>query len=395
MVLVREIKTKSGNLHYLIIETNSGIQRKWQPPRNLRREKYEEVVMRIAEQVEAEAKAMAEEKSVEPQVLQPSGKPPKLMTVREFGEEIFVPDNKLLWAEYTRDQWQRYLDKRIYPAIGNLLLTEVTPRHIHTYLLNLQAEGYASSTVAKHRTILRSLFSYAVQPIEAISENPVDFIGRIRPRKDEEKITTVETYTEEEVVYIRKCVEAIPLKWRTHILLVEDTGMRRAECTAVRWENIDFENFIVRVTDNVGYTAEKGIYLTTTKNRKAKVYEVTEEVILLLRQMYAERDINSPFVWPSRDNPRLPMNPQSATKYYAKFGRRYGIESFHPHKLRHTLATLAITNGADVASVSALLDHKDPAFTLKQYTTPNRENMRKANDIRREAIRAVAAPKKE
>ena len=31
------------------------------------------------------------------------------------------------------------------------------------------------------------------------------------------------------------------------------------------------------------------------------------------------------------------MHPQTPTRYFKKFGQRYGIEDFHPHKLRHIL----------------------------------------------------------
>ncbi|MBR4658272.1 MAG: tyrosine-type recombinase/integrase [Clostridia bacterium] len=40
------------------------------------------------------------------------------------------------------------------------------------------------------------------------------------------------------------------------------------------------------------------------------------------------------------------------------------IHNLHPHKLRHTFASIAITNGADAASVSETLGHSDKAVTL-------------------------------
>ena len=80
------------------------------------------------------------------------------------------------------------------------------------------------------------------------------------------------------------------------------------------------------------------------------------------------------------------MHPQSPTRYLKKLSERYGIPDLHPHKLRHTFASIAITNGADVASVSEALGHSDKAVTLRMYTHASEESISQAAQIVREAI---------
>ena len=70
-----------------------------------------------------------------------------------------------------------------------------------------------------------------------------------------------------------------------------------------------------------------------------------------------------------------------------KFSERYGVPDLHPHKLRHTFASIAITSGADVASVSEALGHSDKAVTLRMYTHANDESVNAASKIFREAIK--------
>ena len=84
------------------------------------------------------------------------------------------------------------------------------------------------------------------------------------------------------------------------------------------------------------------------------------------------------------------MHPQSPTRYLKKLADRCGLSGLHPHKLRHTFASVAITNGADVASVSEALGHSDKAVTLRMYTHANSESVSKAAQIMREAIRKAA-----
>ena len=47
--------------------------------------------------------------------------------------------------------------------------------------------------------------------------------------------------------------------------------------------------------------------------------------------------------------------------------RKIGPAGFHPHKLRHTAASLAIASGADVKVVQMMLGHKTATLTLDLY----------------------------
>ncbi len=81
------------------------------------------------------------------------------------------------------------------------------------------------------------------------------------------------------------------------------------------------------------------------------------------------------------------MHPQRPTRYFKRFGKRYGIADFHPHKLRHSFASIAITNGADIASVSEKLGYSDKAVTLRMYTHADQESMKRASQIFRDALK--------
>ena len=82
------------------------------------------------------------------------------------------------------------------------------------------------------------------------------------------------------------------------------------------------------------------------------------------------------------------MFPQLPTRFFKKFGERYDIADFHPHKLRLSSASIAITNGADIVSVSERLGHSDTAVTLRMYAHANAESIRRAGQAVRDAIKA-------
>ena len=114
---------------------------------------------------------------------------------------------------------------------------------------------------------------------------------------------------------------------------------------------------------------------------------VDSSCLELLKQLRAEQEKACPseYVF-TQDNSAKPMHPQSPTKRFKTYGEKYNIPDFHPHKLRHTFASVAITSGADIASVSGKLGHSDSAVTLRMYTHANQEAIKNAGSIFRNAL---------
>jgi integrase len=227
---------------------------------------------------------------------------------------------------------------------------------------------------------------------DVIPSNPMEKVIRPKPRKDETRKVDVEAYTEEETAYIVECLEKEPLKWRAFMCLMIGTGVRRGECCGLKWSNVDFQNSTITIEHNLCYTPEKGIYLDTPKNGKTRTIPVSYDVMGMLKQLRENEGVIkfTPYVF-TQDDTTEPMHPQSPTRYMQKFSARYGIQELHPHKLRHSFASIAITNGADIASVSEILGHSDKAVTLRMYTHADQASMTRASNIFREAIKRKQA----
>ena len=66
--------------------------------------------------------------------------------------------------------------------------------------------------------------------------------------------------------------------------------------------------------------------------------------------------------------------------YLRKFGEKYGIPDCHPHKFRHTMATIMIQNGSDIKTVSTKLGHRSIEITLSLYCHSNKDAQQAANE---------------
>ena len=392
MPSTRKLETKDGRVFYEISVSRgrgkSRLTRRWYPPEGWSRKAIERELAAVAAEFERQSDAgevisRAEQKDREAQA---AAEAAKILTFRQYGERAFMPSKTVTMSENSRSNYQGYLDKKIYPALGDLKLPEITPAQITALLLDIQAEGKAHSTVIKVYTILHSFFKMAYLG-DMIDRNPMDKVERPKPRKDEVKESGPLAYTPSEVQKIVAGLEREPLKWRALVHLLIDTGIRRGECCALQWKNIDFATGAVSIRGNLCYTKAKGVYLDTPKNSHLRTVYVGERTLALLRQLRVEQAKKSisAYVFTQEASPE-PMHPQSPTRYLKKFSVRYGVADLHPHKLRHTFASIAITNGADIASVSEALGHSDKAVTLRMYTHADQESISQAVQIVREAI---------
>lgn len=326
----------------------------------------------------------------------------KIVTVWQYGERIFIPGKlagtigQKALSENSRAYYQNALDKHIYPVLGEQKMQAVTRAELEALLLRELNSGSSDSTISAVYITLRQMFASA-EDSELIRANPMQKVKKPRRNKAEAKeAAPVEAFSVGEMQHILKCLENEPLKWRAYIRLAIDTGCRRGELCGLRWRSVDLDAQTITIENNLVYTSVKrggkGVFEDTPKtNASLRSMDIDGKSAELLRQLRAEQSKSciSPYVF-SQDGRAEPMHPTSPTRYFKKFGEKYGIEHFHPHKLRHTFASIAITHNADVASVSEKLGHANKGITLKMYTHANEKSIKAAGNIFRAVLKETA-----
>ena len=316
----------------------------------------------------------------------------KLKTFRQYADGVFMPTKEATLSENARSSYRMNLERHIYPVIGDTLLVEITPAMISKLLLDFQKSGRAHATTIKLYNVLNGVLEMAFLD-DSIPINPMLKVKRPAPRKDETaKEEEDKAFTVKELDYILACVKQEPLKWQAFINLATDSGARRGELCALQWQDIDWKTATITIRRNLQYTPQKGVYETSPKNGKKRFVDIGAETLALLRQLRDEQAgaCISKYVF-TQDGTADPIHPQTPTRYFKNFGTKYGVADFHPHKLRHSSASIAITNGADVVSVSERLGHSDTAVTLRMYAHANEESIRRAGQTVRDALRGQTA----
>lgn len=317
-------------------------------------------------------------------------------TINQY-TEIFLQEKAANLSPVTLHNYRMELEKAA-AVFGNTKMVDIDFLAVKGYFTELQANRKHQYTgkplkfqsILQHYTVLHSFFENAVEN-EVLEHSPMQKMKRPKPRKDEEIKQTI-SYSESEVKYIIECLHREPLKWEAIGRFAIDSGCRASEIMGLKWNEIDFENGRCIIRHNVQYTAETGAFVSTPKSRKSREIFINRPALAILAEWKKDQALfffklgipQSGFCF-TRDSEEI-MKPGDFSAYLRRFGKRYNLPGIHPHALRHTMASVAITNGADPVSVSKKLGYANPSITLNVYSHANEESQRKANDILAEAL---------
>jgi len=157
------------------------------------------------------------------------------------------------------------------------------------------------------------------------------------------------------------------------------TGARRDEILALRWSDIDFEKGLVRIDRAIEETQAHGVKFNPQKTESSRrLIGVDADVISTLRKHRAyqlEEHLKlgtrlppDALVFPqSALAPATPMATFRVSKRFSDLAKRIGFPKLRFHDLRHTHATLLLTEGVPVNAVAARLAHSKASTTINCY----------------------------
>lgn len=162
---------------------------------------------------------------------------------------------------------------------------------------------------------------------------------------------------------------------RLLISLMLDRGLRVGQVLGLRHEDWDSRKglySIVPRSDNVNGAR--------AKTDRTWVLPATREQVALHREYmfddYGDLPCGYLFINLHGPNKGEPMTYSGVARLIKTLSKRVGV-AFHPHTLRHTFATLAISDGAPLGVVQTMLTHKDAATTSGTYVHLQAETLRR------------------
>lgn len=289
----------------------------------------------------------------------------------------------------TTEVYKLLLNAHVIPVIGHLKLAKVQPSHLNKLYSDLLQKrkdgrpgGYSPTTVKRVHAIISSIMTTAVQ-WNIIIENPCK---RIKPPKQANQ--EIAFFTPEQAAAFleeldRETKEGyILLQHNIFFQLALFCGLRRGEAIALQWKDIDFDARTVTINKSTAIVEGKK-YQKTPKNRTSeRVISVPVHVLAMLERYRLEYNTYQTQVgsqWVGSDHIFIQWNgaqmyPSTPDSTMRKIITRYNstheekLPHVTPHGLRHTSATLLISQNIDIRTVSNRLGHAQTSTTMNIYT---------------------------
>lgn len=288
---------------------------------------------------------------------------------------------------------RRYRDLtrlHIVSMIGDLRLARLTPSDIQRLYANRLSVGLSPSSVRQVHGVLHHALDDAVR-WGLLARNVTDAVEPPRRVKSESRTWDARQVAKVLETAIDDDLEAL---WRLAIL----TGMRRGEVLGLRWADIDFDAAIlsVRRTLSRGATSrlESGEPKTASGRRRIALPQSVLESLRRHRIHQLEHRLSAGPAFEDQDlvftNPTGgPLHPNSLALRFRQLINRAGVPPIRFHDLRHTCASLMLSQGEHPKVVQERLGHADISMTMNLYSHVAVDMQRQAADRLDAALEAA------
>jgi integrase/recombinase XerD len=229
----------------------------------------------------------------------------------------------MAFYRYTAGKFLEWIEQRDVTAPH-----EVTARHVREYIAELIGRGRKDTTAWDHARAIKTMLHF--WHVEGYTPTLVKFdLPKLAAKRL--PVLTVEQ--------LREIVKVCSIRDKAIVLLMVDSGLRRAEVCNLNWNDVDMQTGLVRVRQGKG-----------RKDRSAVIGAKTRRALLAYRRTLQD---HGP-MFQAKNGERLAG--LGVLAIFRRLTKQTGIH-VTPHSLRRTFVILSLRNGMDVLHLQAMLGH--------------------------------------
>ena len=295
----------------------------------------------------------------------------------------WLEDRELHISEGAMRRYKGTAERHVAPRWGKIRLRDVTKASVKSWYTELRKpkvlkdgkkkNGLGFSSVRMVHTVLSGALNYAVE-CQVLLSSPLT--GRMieTPLAEKNKRASVGALDRKQATAFYKT--AIADRGGAPLAFCLLTGVRIGEALALKWGAVNLETGDVRIELTRSGGEKGGVYENAPKSTAGnRVIPCAGQTMELLRsqkiRLEQERAANLPG-WVDSEyvffNLRGgPYRPDAPKRYMARICKAAGLERINIHRLRHTAATILLSEGGNLSAVSKHLGHSKASITLDVY----------------------------
>lgn len=288
-------------------------------------------------------------------------------------EKFILNEIIYMWLEekeeikiQSRQRYENLIKIYLENSIGRIEVNKISQKEIIDFFKKDKLKHACPSIQKSVFYILRSALNIAFSNkwCDYIDLKKIKFKTRknnitVFTKKDQRKLD--EYLTKE--INVRKLV----------LLICMYTGIRIGEASALKWEDINFNNKSISINKTVqriknndkSINRNTVLFISTPKSESSnRVVPLPNFLMPYLKKMKSK---NEYFIL--SENETL-YDPRLFESFYQRTLKKCKIQHLKFHTLRHTFATRCIESKVDPKTLSEILGHSSIEITLKLYVHP-------------------------
>ena len=266
-------------------------------------------------------------------------------------------------AAYRRDldEYARFLESRGLSSPDATARDDVT-----AFIASLRSRGLAPSTVERKVAAIKGFHKFLVR--EAITENHPT--ARLPLPKVPERLPDVVSMDDIDRLLCQPFPDTpAGLRDRAILEVLYGCGLRVSELVGLDLTDLDLAEGYLRVFGKGGKERIVPVAGMATHALQAYVAKGRQR----LTPKGSLRGLDASAVFLNVRGGRI--SRQGVFSLVRAYGARVGLDSLHPHTLRHSFATHLLEGGADLRALQEMLGHADIS-TTQVYTHVDRRHVR-------------------
>jgi len=255
----------------------------------------------------------------------------------------------------TRRGYIGRLNTHLLPAFGDSKLTSITNNEIGQWIAKSVENGDGLTALKQSHGVLRQILKAAVLDGRLI-RNAAEGVPLPRTKpKEQTALTLVQLRA-----LAKECGE-----FQTLVILAGTTGMRWGEIAALQCKDVSLLNKTLYVGKAISTGLKGERVLGGTKTHQNRTIPFSKELLPALTLLIENKNPESHlFQMPGYGT--LEYN-NFMTRYFRPALERCNLQGVGFHSLRHTTASLLISQGTPITTVSKILGHASTQMTLDVY----------------------------